>query len=79
LMSAVISSVSKELTGTASGVLNSSRQIGAMLGVAVFGAMLSESGSLVGGLHRSLILSAIILAGGSLLSFSFIPDKRRER
>jgi MFS transporter, DHA2 family, methylenomycin A resistance protein len=72
LMAAVISSVPQELTGAVSGALNSSRQLGATLGVAILGSVLSGSESFIYGMHMSLIIITVILFGGSLLSFTFI-------
>ncbi|WP_282940186.1 MFS transporter [Paenibacillus sp. RC67] len=72
LMAAVISSVPKEQTGIVSGALNSSRQLGATLGVAFIGAILNGSESFIVGMHGALIVTAAILLGGSLLSFLFM-------
>jgi DHA2 family methylenomycin A resistance protein-like MFS transporter len=72
LMAAVISSVPKEQKGAASGALNASRQIGATLGVAILGAILSGSDSFIAGMHMSLVVTTVILFGGSFLSFAFI-------
>ncbi len=72
LMAAVISSVPKEQTGAVSGALNSSRQLGATLGVAILGSILSGSESFIAGMHMSLVVITAILFGGSLLSFAFI-------
>lgn len=72
LMTAVISSVPKEQTGAVSGALNSSRQLGATLGVAILGTILSGSKSFIAGMHVSLIVTTVILFGGSLLSLAFI-------
>ncbi|UKS31064.1 MFS transporter [Paenibacillus sp. HWE-109] len=72
LMATVIASVPKEQTGAVSGALNASRQIGAMLGVAVLGSILSGKGSFIEGMHLSLIVITVILFGGSLLSLAFI-------
>jgi DHA2 family methylenomycin A resistance protein-like MFS transporter len=72
LMTAVISSVPKEQTGAVSGALNSSRQLGATLGVAILGSILSGSESFIAGMHISLVVTTVILFGGSLLSFAFI-------
>ncbi|MGG1552872.1 MFS transporter [Paenibacillus ferrarius] len=72
LMAAVISAVPKEQTGAASGALNSSRQLGATLGVAILGAMLSGSQSFMAGMQMSLAVTAVILLGGGVLSFLFI-------
>ncbi|NOU94632.1 MFS transporter [Paenibacillus sp. LMG 31456] len=76
LMAAVISSVPKEQTGAVSGALNSSRQLGATLGVAILGSILSGSKSFIAGMHISLIVTTVILFGGSLLSFAFIGRKQ---
>ncbi|MCR2807569.1 MFS transporter [Paenibacillus soyae] len=76
LMAAVISSVPKEQTGSVSGALNSSRQLGATLGVAILGSILSGSKSFIAGMHMSLIVITIILFGGSLLSYVFIGRKQ---
>ncbi|RTE09184.1 DHA2 family efflux MFS transporter permease subunit [Paenibacillus whitsoniae] len=71
LMAAVISAVPKEQTGAASGALNSTRQLGATLGVAILGAMLSGSQSFMAGMQMSLAVTAVILLGGSVFSFLF--------
>jgi DHA2 family methylenomycin A resistance protein-like MFS transporter len=76
LMAAVISSVPKEQTGAISGALNSSRQLGATLGVAILGSILSGSKSFIVGMHISFIVLTVILFGGSLLSFAFIGKKQ---
>jgi len=72
LTAAVISSVPKEQSGTVSGALNSSRQLGATLGVATIGSILGGSESFIVGMHLSLIVITVILFGGGLLSFAFI-------
>ncbi|MEC0226412.1 MFS transporter [Paenibacillus alba] len=76
LMAAVISSVPKEQTGAVSGALNSSRQLGSTLGVAILGSILSGSKSFIDGMHMSLIVTSVILFGGSLLSLAFIGRKK---
>ncbi|MFC9506177.1 MFS transporter [Streptomyces sp. NPDC057002] len=52
--------VSAQHTGTASGVFNTSRQIGGALAVAVFGALLSASAGFEHGLRVSLLLAAAV-------------------
>lgn len=78
LMAAVVSAVSRELTGTASGALNSSRQLGATLGVAVVGSIVAGSGAFADGMHWSLIVVSIVLLFGSLISYANIgrPSSR---
>jgi DHA2 family methylenomycin A resistance protein-like MFS transporter len=76
LMAAVISSVLKEQISTASGALNSSRQLGATLGVAIHGSILSGSESFIYVMHMSLVVTTAILFGGSLLSFAYIGRRK---
>ncbi|TBL81894.1 DHA2 family efflux MFS transporter permease subunit [Paenibacillus thalictri] len=76
LMAAVISSVPKEQTGTVSGALNSSRQLGATLGVALFGAVMNGSASLMGGMRLALAAAAIVLFAGCWLSWAYIGGKK---
>ena len=45
--------------GTASGILNTSRQLGGALAVAVFGALLSGSGGFLDGLRTSLLITVV--------------------
>ncbi|ASS69362.1 MFS transporter [Paenibacillus sp. RUD330] len=72
LMTAVMSSVPREQTGAVSGALHSSRQVGAALGVAILGSILGGSNSLRAGMHLALIVTAVVLIGGGLLSFLYI-------
>ncbi|WP_417216872.1 hypothetical protein [Alcanivorax sp.] len=63
----LLSSVPTPLTGTASGVFNTSRQVGGALAVAVFGALLAQSSNFMVGLRFSLVLAA----GVALLTAMF--------
>ena len=47
--------------GTASGVLNTCRQVGGSLGVAAFGAVLAAQASFLHGLHVSYLTAAVLL------------------
>jgi DHA2 family methylenomycin A resistance protein-like MFS transporter len=62
LTSALLGSVEKSRSGLAAGVLNSTRQTGSVLGVALFGSLLGGSGNFVGGVHAALLISAVLLA-----------------
>jgi len=59
----LLNSVSASLAGTASGVFNTSRQIGGALAVAVFGALLAQSSDFMVGLRASLWLASGITLG----------------
>ncbi|MGO4109935.1 MFS transporter [Paenibacillus sp. YAF4_2] len=75
LMSAVMSSVAREQTGTVSGAINASRQLGSVLGVALLGAVLNGSQSFITGMQISFILITILLFGGSVLTFAIFGRK----
>jgi DHA2 family methylenomycin A resistance protein-like MFS transporter len=54
----LLNSVPDHQTGTASGVFNTSRQVGGALAIAVFGALLSGQEGLMHGLRLSLLIAA---------------------
>jgi len=58
----LMDSVPADRAGTASGVLNSSRQVGGSLGVAAFGAVVAAQASFLHGLHLSYLAVAVLLA-----------------
>ena len=62
----LLNSVPAHQAGTASGVFNTSRQIGGALAVAVFGALLAGHGGVIHGLRLSLLVAAAVaLAAGA--------------
>ncbi len=65
LTSMLLGSVEKSRSGISSGILNSMRQIGSVLGVALFGSMIAAH-RLLPGMYISLVISAVLLAIGSL-------------
>lgn len=64
----LLSSVPGELAGTASGVFNTSRQLGGALAVAVFGTLLAQAPSFMAGMRASLALAAAISLWAAILS-----------
>jgi predicted MFS family arabinose efflux permease len=54
----LLNSVPGEQAGTASGVFNTSRQVGGALAVAVFGALLANQATFMQGLRTSLLIAA---------------------
>jgi EmrB/QacA subfamily drug resistance transporter len=66
----LLNSVPGHQAGTASGVFNTSRQVGGALAVAVFGALLANQATFMQGLRTSLLLAsgvALAAAAASLL------------
>lgn len=55
--------------GIASGALNASRQIGSLIGVAVFGTIINMSHYFISGMHATLWIGGIIFLIGSLAVF----------
>jgi DHA2 family methylenomycin A resistance protein-like MFS transporter len=58
---AVLAAVSPTSVGIASGLLNTARQIGGVLGVGVFGSLVETTTGLVAGLHIAALLAALAL------------------
>jgi MFS transporter, DHA2 family, methylenomycin A resistance protein len=54
--------------GVASGVLNTSRQVGGALAIAVFGALLADRTAFLHGLRVSLLIAAAIAAATAILT-----------
>jgi len=68
LTSALLGSVERSRSGVAAGVLNATRQTGSVLGVALFGSLLGETGGFLNGAHLALMISvALFLAAGSVI------------
>ncbi|MFI6375696.1 MFS transporter [Streptomyces sp. NPDC050546] len=62
-----------ERAGTASGVLNASRQVGGALAVAVFGALVAQHGSFFHGLRTSLLSAAALVLATAATSLLLRP------
>jgi DHA2 family methylenomycin A resistance protein-like MFS transporter len=61
LTSTLLGSVEKSRSGIAAGVLNSTRQTGSVLGVALFGSLIGQSNAFMAGTHAALAISAALL------------------
>jgi MFS transporter, DHA2 family, methylenomycin A resistance protein len=62
LTSALLGSVEKARSGLAAGVLNSTRQTGSVLGVALFGSLVAQKTEFMVGVRISLIISAVLFS-----------------
>jgi MFS transporter, DHA2 family, methylenomycin A resistance protein len=63
LTSTLLGSVDKARSGIAAGVLNSTRQTGSVLGVALFGSLIGPANAFLPGARIALIVSAVLLVG----------------
>jgi MFS transporter, DHA2 family, methylenomycin A resistance protein len=68
----LLNSVADCEAGTASGVFNTSRQVGGALAVAVFGALVG-SGDLLGGLRTSVLIAAAVAAAAAAAAAGCAP------
>jgi MFS transporter, DHA2 family, methylenomycin A resistance protein len=64
----LLNSVPDALAGTASGVFNTSRQLGGALAIAVFGALLAQSAGFDHGLRLSLLIAAAVAIAAAATS-----------
>jgi MFS transporter, DHA2 family, methylenomycin A resistance protein len=75
LTSALLGSVEKSRSGVAAGVLNSGRQTGSVLGVALFGSLIAQESTFLFGVRVALIISAALLACAAAFAISGIARK----
>ena len=64
----VLDGVDADLAGTASAVFNTVRQVGGAVAIAVFGALVADPATFVGGLRVSFVVAATLLLVTALLS-----------
>jgi DHA2 family methylenomycin A resistance protein-like MFS transporter len=76
MTSSLMGSVDRKRSGVASGTLQSMRQTGSVIGVALFGSLIA-SGSFVDGFRLALVISIVVLAAGCALAASGIDRDRR--
>lgn len=76
----LLNNVPGRLAGTASGVFNTSRQIGGALAVAVFGALLANQATFLQGVRISLLIAAgvAVVAAGAALLLRRVPHSTSE-
>ena len=67
LTSTLLGSVEKGRSGIAAGVLNSARQTGSVLGVALFGSLIGQANAFLFGTRAALIVSALLLIASALI------------
>jgi MFS transporter, DHA2 family, methylenomycin A resistance protein len=75
IASLVIDNAPAEVVGTASGVLNTFRQLGGSLGVAGIGAVIAGHAAFMDGLRVGLIATVLILGITAALSLALRPQQ----
>lgn len=71
----LVNSVPAERAGAASGVLNTCRQLGGALSVAVFGALVAQRETFLAGLQVSLLIAALLLLATASASLLLRPTR----
>ncbi|HEX6492530.1 MAG TPA: MFS transporter, partial [Candidatus Dormibacteraeota bacterium] len=74
LNTALVGSVPVQRVGIAAGVFNAARQVGGVVGVALFGSLIAQ-GSFVSGMRLALGTAAVALIAASLIARSFIDTR----
>ncbi len=59
-------------TGIAAGTLNASRQIGSLMGVAIFGTLINAANYFIAGMHVTLLIAAVLFLIGCGVTFLWI-------
>lgn len=73
---AAIHAAPVDCTGVASGAFNTSRQIGSLIGVAMFGTIINTASSFIAGMHTTLVIAGIAFLCGCFITFIGIDQKR---
>jgi len=73
----LLEAIPADQAGMAAGLLNSSRQVGGTLAVAVFGAMIAQRASFLPGMRASLLIAVVVLFAAAVAAFT-LPRPRSE-
>ena len=73
VMALLLQAVPARRAGVASGVFNTSRQVGGALAVAVFGALLASRATFLPGLRDSLLIAAVVALATAAVSLLLRP------
>jgi len=69
---ATINSVPEGRAGIAAGAFNTSRQIGSLIGVAIFGTLINQSIHFMDGMHSSLMIAGVLFIVGCIASLLWV-------
>lgn len=73
----LLEAIPADQAGMAAGLLNSSRQVGGTLAVAVFGALIAHRASFLAGMRTSLLIAVVVLAVAAAAAAA-LPRPARE-
>ena len=79
MTAAVLGAVPRHQSGIASGALNATRQAGSVIGVALYGSLISRAGHWISGTHIALYLSAALLVFGGAASLRYVRNAAGNR
>ena len=79
VMALLLNAVPGSRAGTASGVFNTSRQLGGALAVAVFGALLTTPAGFLHGLRSGLLIAAAVSLAAAAASLLLVGRSRAAR
>jgi DHA2 family methylenomycin A resistance protein-like MFS transporter len=75
---AAISHASQTQAGIASGMLNVSRQVGGVLGVAILGALVGNPQTFLSGMHLAFVIAGGMLMLGLIAAWVFVSEHSRQ-
>jgi DHA2 family methylenomycin A resistance protein-like MFS transporter len=76
MTAALLGAAPKQRSGIASGVLNTSRQVGGVIGVALLGSLVSLNHSFVDGMHLALVTAGIAQLVGCVITLLYIQNEQ---
>ena len=76
MTSALLATVDRKQSGVASGVLNTTRQLGSVIGVALFGSLIANRDQFIPSLRVALYISVIVLLIGAVSAFMGIHEEQ---
>ncbi|MGH6812031.1 MAG: hypothetical protein ACREDM_06670 [Methylocella sp.] len=74
MTSALLATVDRKQSRVASGVLNTTRQVGGVIGVALFGSLIAKQDHFISGTHLALYVSIVAVLIGAVAAFIAIRD-----
>ncbi|MER6048132.1 MFS transporter [Streptomyces sp. NPDC001793] len=78
MMATLVGGVPPERVGLASGALNSSRQMGSVMGVAIFGLLITTAGGVVNAIRFASVMSVILLVVMAILAIPMLRPTEKQ-